>query len=168
MTPNASRHLATPRAARPDLPASYGIQPAASGEGTLPWGFVSERMHSAHNYWLVTSRRDGRPHAVPLWGVWVDGAFFFSTDAESRKARNLRLNPKVVVHLESGDEVVILEGQADVVREAGSQARLDSMYFAKYGFHMEGGPIYRVRVYTALAWRERDFPSSATRFQFQG
>ncbi len=165
MSANTSRHPAAPRVDRPDLPASYGIQPAASGEGTLAWDYVSERMHSAHNYWLVTSRRDGRPHAVPLWGVWVDEAFFFSTDAELRKARNLRLNLKAGVHLESGDEVVILEGRADVVQDASLQARLDSLYFAKYGFHMEGGPIFRVSADTVLAWRERDFPSSATRFR---
>jgi pyridoxine/pyridoxamine 5'-phosphate oxidase len=104
---------------------------------------------------------------VPVWGIWTEETFFFATDAASRKARNLHLNPQVVVHLESGDEVVILEGRVEVVDDRSLQARIDAMYFAKYAFHMEGGPICRVQVDKALAWRERDFPSSATRFQMQ-
>jgi len=168
MSPNSLRSLANPRADRPSIPVSYGIQPAPSGEGTLPWSFVGERMKAARNYWVVSSSREGRPHAAPVWGIWAEGTFFFATDAASRKARNLHLNPQVVVHLESGDEVVILEGRVEVVDDKSLQARLDAIYFAKYAFHMEGGPIYRVQVEKALAWRERDFPSSATRFQMQG
>ena len=168
MSSSSARRLATPRADRPSLPASYGIQPAPSGEGTLPWDFVGGRMQAARNYWVVTSSHDGRPHAAPVWGVWAEEAFFFSTDAASRKARNLHLNPQVVVHLESGDEVVILEGRAEVVDDRSLQAQLDGIYFAKYAFHLEGGLIYRVHVDNALAWRERDFPSSATRFRMQG
>jgi hypothetical protein len=92
---------------RPDIPG-YGIRP--DGEGILPWSFVDERMANARNYWVATTRPDGRPHAMPLSGVWIDGSFCFGTGPGSRKARNLAENPHLVVHSESGDEVVILEG----------------------------------------------------------
>jgi len=58
---------------------------------------------------------DGLPHAVPVWGVWVDGALYFGTDRRSRKARNLATNQGAVVHLESGDDAVILEGFAEEI-----------------------------------------------------
>lgn len=47
-----------------------------------------------------------------MWGVWLDGVLYFGTGAGSVKARNLAANPALVVHLESGDKAVIMEGEA--------------------------------------------------------
>src|SRR5688500_4061171 len=47
--------------------------------------------------WIITVRTDGRPHAVPLVGVWHDGAFAFCTGPEEQKQRNLDANPHVAV-----------------------------------------------------------------------
>lgn len=66
----------------------YGI-PSGS-EGLLPWGFVEERMANARKYWVATVRPDGRPHLTPVWGLWVEGAFYFGSGPRTRKARNLR------------------------------------------------------------------------------
>ncbi|MEI6136703.1 MAG: pyridoxamine 5'-phosphate oxidase family protein [Chloroflexota bacterium] len=30
------------------------------------------RLRTAMNYWIATTRPDGRPHAAPVWGVWLD------------------------------------------------------------------------------------------------
>ena len=49
---------------------------------------------------------------MPAWGAWVDGALYFDGSPETRRGRNLAQNSSIVVHLESGDEVVILEGEA--------------------------------------------------------
>ena len=54
---------------------------------------------------------------MPVWGAWVDGMFFFHSHPGTRKARNLAVNPAIVVHLECGDDVVIVEGEAEVVNE---------------------------------------------------
>jgi nitroimidazol reductase NimA-like FMN-containing flavoprotein (pyridoxamine 5'-phosphate oxidase superfamily) len=77
----------------------------------LPWGWAEERLASSRNYWIATARAGGSPHAMPVWGVWIDDAVVFGTSARSRKGRNLTRDPRVVVHLESGDEVVVLEGE---------------------------------------------------------
>jgi hypothetical protein len=61
------------------------------------WSEVDRRLADAQLYWLVTVRRDGRPHAVPLCGVWYDGAFFFGTGDAEQKMRNLEHDPHVVV-----------------------------------------------------------------------
>jgi general stress protein 26 len=61
------------------------------------WADIERRLTDASLYWLVTVRADGRPHAVPLCGVWHDGAFAFCTGAEEQKMRNLEANPRVVV-----------------------------------------------------------------------
>lgn len=152
---------------RPHMPG-YGIQPASKG-GLLPWSFVSEGMAAARNYWVGSTRPDGRPHAVPVWGLWHAETFYFSSGRESRKATNFAANPAAVVHLESGDQVVVLEGEVEIVDESAEKpllSTLDKAYKAKYGFPLLGlGNIYRLKVQRALAWREGDFPSSATRWQ---
>ncbi len=61
------------------------------------WADIDRRLTAAPLYWIVTVRRDGRPHAVPLCGVWRDGAFFFCTGDAEQKMRNLEHDPHVVV-----------------------------------------------------------------------
>jgi hypothetical protein len=166
---NDSHTPVEPRVSRPDFTPDYGILDAASGAGLLPWSWVAERMAGARNYWIGSSRPDGRPHAAPVWGVWVDETFYFSTDPRSRKGRNLGANPQVVVHLESGDEAVILEGVVEEVRDSPELARFVDAYDEKYHIRpdtMEWAVIYALRPQVAYAWRERDFSESATRWQF--
>jgi PPOX class probable F420-dependent enzyme len=148
------------------MPAGYGID--RTTEGLLPWGYVSERMAGAHNYWVGTTRPDGRPHIAPVWGLWLDEAFYFSSDPTSRKGRNLAASPEVVVHLESGDEVVILEGTVELVKDEATLTRFADAYDAKYQVRPDTSDpafgFYRLRPRVAFAWRERDFPQSATRW----
>lgn len=160
--------VAAPVAARPHMPG-YGI--AVEAEGMLPWAWAEAQLAAARNYWICTTRPDGRPHAAPVWGVWLDGAVHFGSGARSAKARNLAANPNVVVHLESGDDVVILEGVAEVLRADAEPARFAGVadaYGAKYpGFRPDGAdPFYVVRPQLAFAWEEKSYPKSATRFRF--
>lgn len=73
---------------------------------------MSEWLGAAHNYGVYTVRPDGRPHAKPVWGVWLEDQLVFSTHPDTITARNLAANPALVVHLESGDQVAIVEGTA--------------------------------------------------------
>jgi hypothetical protein len=114
------------------MPAGYGIP--ESDEGMLDWSWAVERLETARNYWFGTTRPEGRPHVMPGWAVWLGGELYFEGSPLTRRARNLALNPAVVVHLESGDEVVILEGEA---REVGKPdralaERLAAGFTAKY------------------------------------
>jgi hypothetical protein len=148
------------------MPSSYGIHAPTEGAGLLQWIFVSSRMEAARNYWIASSSSDGQPHAAPVWGLWHQEAFFFSTDPLSRKGQNVAAQPNVVVHLESGDEAVIIEGQGAPVSDPILLAELDGLYFHKYGYHLDAGATYRVRPRVAFAWLERDFVGTATRWIF--
>jgi PPOX class probable F420-dependent enzyme len=157
-----------PRASRPRFAPGYGIKGENEGAGLLPWSWAVERLVASRNYWISTTRPDGSPHAMPVWGVCVDGRVLFGTSAESRKGRNLARDPRVVVHVESGDETVIVEGVAeDVPAELVEPMR--AAYEAKYAWRpdpSQGGGYYAVRSRVAYAWRESDFPTSATRYAF--
>ncbi len=151
---------------RPVMPASYGLRGPAEGSGLMAWGRVEARLIASLNYWVATASPAGQPHAAPVWGLWHQGAFYFSTDPSSRKGRNLAANAAAAVHLESGDDVVILEGDARPFDEPKMVADLDRAYFAKYGFHLVEGAIYRLQPKRAMGWIEADFPGSATRWQW--
>jgi hypothetical protein len=104
-----------------------------------------------------------------VWGAWVDGAFYFGTETTSRKARNLAANPAVVVHLESGDEAVILEGEATALPDDPTLfKRIGDSYAERYDGYRPEDPavMYVVRPRVALAWTERDFPTTPTRWRF--
>ena len=107
---------------------------------------------------------------MPVWGLWLEGELWFSTHPETRKGRNLAASPEVVIHLESGDEVAILEGVAEPVRGGETLARFVDGYEAKYGYRIEPGEramgTWSVRPRVAFSWREADFPDSATRWRF--
>ena len=147
--------------------AGYGLENATSLPGEkLPWSRVSEVFAAARNYWIGTSRPDGRPHAAPVWGVWLDGLFYFSTGKESRKGRNLAMNPGIAVHVEgAGGEVVILEGVAQEISDSSLLKPVWEAYNAKYNWSVESYPFFVVRPKVAFSFEE-DLGDTATRWEF--
>lgn len=153
---------------RPHMPG-YGI--AQREEGLMSWDWLVERVEVSRNYWICSTREDGRPHAAPVWGVWVDGWLYFGSDRRSVKARNLTASPEVVVHLESGDEVVVIEGVVVEVRERATLARYADAYLEKYppirpDVDASNAVTFGVKPRVAFAWLEADFPTTATRWRF--
>ncbi len=157
-----------PRVTRPRFPPGYVDHPQA----LLPWPEVEQRLAEAKSYWLCTVRPDGRPHAVPKWGVWLNGRIYFDGSPETRHARNIAHNPHVSMHLESGDEAVILEG---VCRASPRPApklglRLAEAYAAKYALfgyspkpdQWDGGGLFVVTPRVVLAWTR--FTEDPTKF----
>ena len=150
------------------MPAGYL---AASGEvALLPWSQVVERLDQAQNYWLVTTRPNGRPHVTPVWGVWVDGALYFDDIPTALWARNMAGYPAIAVHLESGTDVVVIEGLGEDVAAVTNQelrSQIVQRWNDKYG-RLAPTPaadgIYRLRPRAARAWTR--FPDDATRWRF--
>jgi nitroimidazol reductase NimA-like FMN-containing flavoprotein (pyridoxamine 5'-phosphate oxidase superfamily) len=165
-----------PRADRPTFPAGYGLP--SSTEGMLAWADVQARLVAATMYWLATVRPDGRPHVVPRWGVWLDGRFWYDGAPTTVHALNLAANPACALNLESGTEVVIVEGESHPARAPAETlgARICEA-FAKYhasGYRPgadawageDGGGLRVLTPRRALAWFA--FPTDATRFRFDG
>jgi hypothetical protein len=149
--------MSEPARRRPSFPG-YGVPD--DPDGMLAWAWADERLAASRNYWVSTVG----PHASPVWGLWREEGLLFSCWATSRKARDLARDPRLVVHLESGDDVVIVEGTAHAV--AATEADVDE-YARKYDYKPDPGEgWYRVAPGRVLAWREQDYPRSATRFDF--
>jgi hypothetical protein len=154
------------KAERPEFPADYGVPKAK--KGMLAWEQVGAWLAAARVYWIVTVRPDGRPHARPIWGMWVEDRFYFDGAPETRWARNLETNPAISVHIEQGAMVAIVEGSAERMSpgpELGE--RLMALSKAKYGYSSDMiENIFMVRPSVAYAWDES--LKGATRWRFPG
>jgi hypothetical protein len=158
-----------PTAGHPSMPG-YGLDDAAGDESLLPWSWAHERLTSARNYALCTTRPDGRPHVMPVWGVWLDGAFYFSTGPQSRKALNLASNPACVVYPaqpDTGVDALVVEGDAEVDTDPERRRRVFELYGSKYAYDMSTvmDPLHCVRPKVVFGFTD-GFPGSATRWVF--
>jgi nitroimidazol reductase NimA-like FMN-containing flavoprotein (pyridoxamine 5'-phosphate oxidase superfamily) len=152
-----------PRASRPRVPSVYKIP--TTDETLLPWSQARERLEQAQNYWVLTVSAGGVPHATPLWGVWLDDRFYLEGHPATRWARNIVANPHVIVHLDSSDNVVKVEGLCYDVPDVGDALyeRVVLVYAAKYnGYRPEDHGFYVLTPTKAFAWTE--FPATATRY----
>lgn len=157
------------------MPEGYGVPDGT--EGLLAWGAVEARLMTAPQYWLATTRPDGRPHVVPRWGVWVEGRLWYDGAPTTVHVRNISRNPACTLHLEDGWQAVIVDGTSRPADAPGVDlgARLAHAYGAKYrdrGYEpkpdaWEGPGAGGLAVFTpttAVAWF--DFPTDVTRFRF--
>jgi hypothetical protein len=67
----------------------YGLLPKDQGTGLLNWHEVERRLATSHDYWVARVWPDGRPHLMPVWGVWDGQAFWFSSSARLICARDV-------------------------------------------------------------------------------
>jgi hypothetical protein len=105
---------------------------------TTPWADVNARLETPEanrTYWLATVRPDGRPHVMPnvmpILGLWLDGAFYFTTGETTRKGQNLAVTPQCVmaVSIQSLPSLdVIVEGEAVKVTDNAKVQRVADAY----------------------------------------
>lgn len=160
-----------PIASRPQIDG-YGIP--KDKKGLLPWSHVTSRMKEAMHYWVCTASPEGQPHSTPVDGLWIDDLLYFGGSPTTKRNRNLARNPSVCVHLESGSDVIILEGEArELQNPDGVLAKLLSEESSrKYGYGLtpedyeKTAGIYVFTPRKVLAWKQ--FPKDATRWMLKG
>ena len=162
-----------PKASRPYWPDALE-KPPATMSGLKQWSWALERLEKSHNYWIATSRPDGRPHLMVVWGIWWQDAFWFTTGPRTRKAKNIGAHPNVVIGTENADEAVILEGIAHEIEDRSVWRQLAKVYNGKYGGDVEpilmssDGSVYRVEPQVAFGQDEHaeNFAEAMTRWRF--
>ncbi|HEV2388867.1 MAG TPA: pyridoxamine 5'-phosphate oxidase family protein [Candidatus Acidoferrales bacterium] len=173
LTKGGSRGRPAPKCTRPYMPG-YGL-PGGS-KGLFPWKWAEERLSKSHNYWVATSRPEGKPHLMIVWGLWMGGAFYFSTGRQSRKAKNLAHRPHCVIATELAHQAVIVEGVAEEVQDVGFRRRYLEAAERKYKFDMSAfekdilslkEPIYVVLPAVVFGLDEKKSLAAATRWRFR-
>jgi hypothetical protein len=167
--------VAEPRAEKPHMP-DYGVD--TPSWAPLPWSWAAERLIANRNFWVVTVSADGRPHALPVWGVWDDddGRFAFSCAPRARKARNLAANPRSVIMIDDTVECLSVEGRSAPIPEGDRQAQWIERFLAKYQVISPGisADFLRQNLFVefeperafAIIEREEEFSTRATRWVF--
>jgi PPOX class probable F420-dependent enzyme len=132
-------------------------------------------LAAAHDYWLATVGDGGRPHVMPVWGLWRDGAVWFSSGLRSRKARNLAADPRCTVTTDDAHDPVVVEGVAGRVADSGELRAFADAVDAKYGtsygvefYDPAVNGVWRVPPAKAIGLRQDDFSGSPTRWTFAG
>jgi hypothetical protein len=163
--------MQTPKISRPKFPPGYVDHPISE----VSWDYVVQKLTEAKNYWLCSVRPDGRPHCVPRWAVFVDGLIYYDGSPETRHARNITENPEVTLHLENGDQAIILEGSAGSAGKPSVELaqKLSEAYKSKYTQHgyapepdqWDEGGLYVFTPRQCLAWTV--FFEDPTKFVFE-
>jgi PPOX class probable F420-dependent enzyme len=140
----------------------------------LSWLEVAARLAAARNYWLCTTMPSGAPHAAPVWGVVAGRTLYFYSERRTVKARNLAADPRIVVHLESGDDVVIVRGTAEDLGAPAQVPEVVAALAAKYTgdgdkqYLPDADPdfdvLYALRPQSAMMWRLAGYDSSQRRW----
>ena len=158
---------------RPYMPG-YGTLPAGEGTGLLPWSWAEERLVSSRNYWIATVWPDGRPHAMPVWGMWHDDSFWFSSSRLSRKSKNLGADPRCVITTEDALNPVVVEGTARLLTDPNVLATLLALENAKYetDYKIESldpavNSCFMVKPTWVFGLAHDDFTGSPTRWEFE-
>jgi hypothetical protein len=161
------------KASRPHMPG-YGLP--KSKKGLLSWTWAAKQLAKSRQYWIITVRPNARPHAMPVWGLWLDDVFYFSTGAETRKAKNLASNPNCIVATEDAAEAIILEGKATRVRDASLIRKFLPLYGRKYKWDISSmkddlnsfkEPVFAVHPTVVFGQIEKTFSKTATRWTFR-
>jgi len=161
-----------PRGERPYMPG-YGILGPDEGGGLLPWSWAEERLESSRTFWLATRWPDGRPHVMPVWAMWDTRRLLFSSSKRSRKARNLADDPRCVLTTEDPQNMVMVEGVAELITEREDlEAFLsaeNAKYGTTYGFEMVDPAVnscFRMTPKWAFGLQAENFTGSPTRWTF--
>ena len=165
---SSSKSKKAPVVSRPFLPASYGVK--TSRKGLLDWEWARERLTKSNNYVIVTVYPDGRPHAMGMHGIWFDDAFYFGTGTTTRKAKNLSNNAGCVIISDQLEELVIVEGTAEIVAFADLPKGSSEASHKKYGWPLHEGRdsrIYRVRPTKVFGIPMMQFGTAFTRWKFE-
>jgi hypothetical protein len=130
--------------------------------GHIPWESVDARLTAAASVLIVSTRRDGRPHAAPVWYLWTGKAVYFATRTKSVKGRNLGEGAWIVAHFGDPDDVLFMDGPVVKVTDKAEQEEVDGLYTAKHldpitGEHygiwaVKGNALFRLDPRRIVTW----------------
>jgi general stress protein 26 len=112
---------------------------------------------------------------VPVWGAVVRDDLYFFSERRTAKARHVAANAQVVVHLESAENVVIVNGyledlglpqeHADVL--GALEAKYSALEDARYlpSADPDFDVLWRLRPHRAMLWRLDQYDRSQARWR---
>ncbi|HEV2414342.1 MAG TPA: pyridoxamine 5'-phosphate oxidase family protein [Candidatus Dormibacteraeota bacterium] len=120
---------------------------------------VLEALEKQGHYWLSSAEVGGRPHVIGVSALWDGSQLVVTTLGSSRTARNMAMNPRVVLaHGDPSDAIVIQAGVIDSAAVEDS-AELAGDWKKAMGWdprEMDGWMFFRLRPTRIQAFRGYD------------
>jgi hypothetical protein len=162
------------------------------GAPPIPWEKVRDVLASditqapdtggpnRHTIWLTTINPDGSPHLTPVGVMQLDGVWYFTSGAGTRKSRNIAADPRCAVGVATHPYDLVIEGTAERVTDTeevravaevfnkdGWPAQADGdVVTAEYSAPSAGPPpwqVYKITPSTVFAFGTAE-PYGATKF----
>jgi uncharacterized protein len=111
---------------------------------------------------VATSHNDF-PHITPVNFIFNDGSFYFATDYESRKYKNLAKNKSIALVVDTynsttDNKAVVIQGAAEIIEKGREFKGLYDMFYKKFDWvredpwEEEEAPFVRVRPLHKTSW----------------
>jgi nitroimidazol reductase NimA-like FMN-containing flavoprotein (pyridoxamine 5'-phosphate oxidase superfamily) len=115
------------------------------------------RLATDVDLWVATASADGVPYLVPLSYLWHEGRILLATSEHSATVRNLRNHGRVRLSLDGTRDVVLVDGDAELVPGEAIAGYVADAYAAHAGWDPRTDPETAWIVVTPTrvrAWRE--------------
>src|ERR687894_2807532 len=87
----------------------------------LPWRRAGDLLDAGAlaeaASFLGTVRPDGRPHSARIGAAWYDGDVYFQTGQQTRKARNVEVNPACTLSTSLTGIDIVFEGVTERITD---------------------------------------------------
>jgi len=93
-----------------------------------------KRLSDEEVIWLTTTDNQGNPQPRPVWFLWNGESVLIFSQPQAHKVAHIKIHPRVALNLDSansGEDIVVLLGEAQIDRAPVSQAEMES-YIEKY------------------------------------
>ena len=99
---------------------------------------IDDFLTKGHTLIVASIRKTGEPFMVPLWYVWQDGAFWYSTIATSPKIGHIKRDKRVCCMVEEGKRwvdlhCVVANCDAEIITDEALIERFRAANELKYG-----------------------------------
>jgi hypothetical protein len=101
------------------------------------------------SWWMATINPDGSPLLNAVGALWADGAIWFTTGPQSRKARNLERDARCSFSMSTEDFDVAIKGRAERVTDRGLVAARANEWAAGWPCEVDESGIALTAPYSA-------------------
>ena len=108
------------------------------------------------HYWLATSQVGGGPHMIAVSGMWDGNEIVVTTMSTSKTARNMAMNPLVVLAGGDPSDAIVIQAQVIESRPVADSPRLKEEWKSAMGWdpgELGDWTFYRLRLTRIQAFR---------------
>ncbi len=120
---------------------------------------VLTALETQGEYWLATAEVGGRPHVIGVSGWWDGSEIVVTTIGTSRTARNMAMNPQVVLTRGEPSDAIVVHAQVIDSAPVEDAAELATGFKSAMGWdprEMGGWMFFRLRPTRIQAFRGYD------------